>query len=73
MTITQIHVPAEKVQVGHIVSNKSSSGDLEVLSVEGWCDHGKITYKIDIGRNGESVFEVELPKGQTLTYTYLTP
>ena len=71
MTTTQIHVPAENVQVGHIVSNRNPERILEVLNVEPWCEFGKITYKIDIGIDDEVYFKAEIPQGQVLTYTYL--
>jgi len=72
MALTKIVVPADKVQVGHVVDNRNAKGDLEVLSVNPWSDHGKVTYKIEIGRNGEVDFEVELNQDNSLTYTYLT-
>ena len=72
MSLTKIVVPADKVQVGHVVDNRNAKGDLEVLSVNPWCDLGKVSYKIEIGRNGEVDFEVELNQDNSLTYTYLT-
>lgn len=69
-TIKNVVVPANKVQVGHVVDNRNSVEPLVVLSVQGFCDHGKNTYKIGIGRNNEICYEVELQDVHVLTYTY---
>lgn len=69
-TIKNVIVPANKVQVGHIVDNRNSAEPLVVLSVDGFCSFGKNTYKISIGRNNVECYEVELQDGHVLTYTY---
>jgi hypothetical protein len=66
----KIKVAAKDIQVGHIVHNGSPLSPLEVLSVEGWTEFGKNTYKISIGRDGEETFSVELPESESLLYTY---
>lgn len=70
MQTRQVVVPAPMILVGHVVDNTSDSGDLEVLSVEPWCELGKITYKVVIGRNGQKVMTCELLEQHNLTYTY---
>jgi hypothetical protein len=68
MTITTITVPASRVEVGHVVDNRTE--ELEVLAVEAFTNLGKNSYKISIGRNGQEVFTAELLEEHTLTYTY---
>jgi hypothetical protein len=72
MAIKKILVKPADVRVGQIVDNRNLQGPLEVLNVEAFTDHGKVTYKISVGRNGEEHFGVELTNENTLTYTYLT-
>ena len=67
MTTTTIIVPASRVEVGHVVDNRTE--ELEVLAVEAFTNLGKNTYKISIGRNGQEVFTAELLEEHTLTYT----
>lgn len=69
MAIQKIVVPADKIQVGHVVDNRNAKNPIEVLRVNAWTDHGKISYKIELGRNGEVDFEVELNQENSLTYT----
>lgn len=69
MAIKKIVVSADKVQVGHIVDNRNAKDPIEVLRVNAWSDHGKIKYQIELGRNGEVDFEVELNQENSLTYT----
>jgi hypothetical protein len=68
--VRKVNVPANKIEVGHVVDNRNSLEPLIVLSVEGWCDFGKNTYKISVGRNNEECYKVELQDGHVLTYTY---
>ena len=70
MAITEIKVPANKVQEGHVVDNRLYP-PLEVLNVDAWCNLGKITYKISVGRDGVEVFNAELNESHVLTYTYV--
>ena len=70
ITIKNVIVPANKVQVGHVVDNRNSLEPLVVLSVKGFCDHGKNTYKIAVGRNDVTCYELELQDSHVLTYTY---
>ena len=70
MQTREVVVPAAMIAVGHVVDNTSTAGDLEVLSVEPWCEFGKITYKIAIGRNGQTFMTCELLEQHNLTYTY---
>jgi len=69
MAIKKIVVPADKIQVGHVVDNRNATNPIEVLRVNAWSDHGKVKYQIELGRNGEVDFEVELNKENSLTYT----
>lgn len=68
--IKTITVPANKIEVGHIVDNRNSLSPLIVTSVKGFTHFGNNTYTIEVSRDDSVVFEVELGEQNVLTYTY---
>ena len=68
MTITQIVVPASRIEVGQIVDNRKE--ELEIIGVEARSINSSKYFHVSVGRNGVKVFSVDLNEAHTLTYTY---
>ena len=68
--IRTISVPAPHIQVGHIVDNRCDGSPLEVMKIDPWTYFGRNTYKITVGRDGQTAYKVELLDEHVLTYHY---
>lgn len=68
--ITNIVVRAKDIEVGHVVDNRNKANPLIVTRADGFTRFGLHSYKIEVSRNDEVVYEVELNEFNVLTYTY---